>query len=99
MWMTLTVISGMLLCMAVAMIAVLMHYAHGTPGWRRTARTAAALAGIVLAVGTMMVDPTLYPSDFTGQLFFAFFVAFIVGEGGLRFIVWLTARLLQSNQE
>lgn len=99
MWMVLAIISGMLLCMAVTMIAVLMHYAHGTAGWRRAARTASALAGIVLAVGTMLVDPELYPTDFIGQLAFMSFTAFIVGEGGLRFIVWLTARLLPSSEE
>ncbi len=99
MWMVLAIITGTFLCMAIAMIAVLMHFAHGSPGWRRAARTASALAGIVLAVGTNMVDPALYPADFAGQLLFTFFVAFMVGEGGLRFVVWLTARMLQGNQE
>jgi hypothetical protein len=98
-WIAIATSSTTLLFLAISMIAVLMSFAHGTAAWRNTARCAAALAGIVMALGTGWALPALYPADFFGQVLYTFLIAFLIGEGGLRFIVWLASRLLEDLEK
>ena len=95
MWVIISLILAYLLVVSWVAVALLFGFTRAGRPWRVRARMLARWSGLLLAIGSYMVQPDLFPADPLLCWLIVAAMAVIVGEGGIISITFIISRFVR----